>query len=292
MGDLDQHVVFITGAARGIGRQTAKTVVRRGGRVVLVDVDEDELASAADELGHNAAHAVADVTDLDSMTKAVEVGIERFGKIDVVVANAGIASYGSVLNTDPAAFRRVIDVNLVGVFHTVRAALPSLIEHHGYILIVSSQGAFTPAPGLAAYNASKAGVEIFANALRLEVHHHGVGVGSAHMSWIDTPMFQDTKNDLSAFTDMLNRLPRPLNKTTTSDKCAAAFVHAIENRSRRVYVPRWVRVVAWVRNIISSPIGERQSLKMAPEILPRMDAEMAALGRSISKRFHQVPTGD
>ena len=84
---------------------------------------------------------------------------------------------------------------MLGVFHTVRAALPSVIERRGYVLIVSSLAAYAAAPGLAPYNASKAGVEHFANALRLEVAHHGVDVGSAHMSWIDTPMVREGKDD-------------------------------------------------------------------------------------------------
>src|ERR1044072_5205893 len=122
------------------------------------------------------------------MHARADQGVSRFGAIDIVIANAGIASYGSVLVVDPDAFRRVLDVNVVGVFNTVRATLPSLIERKGYILVVSSLAAFTAAPGMAPYDASKAGVEQFANAVRFEVAHHGVGVGCAHMAWIDTPL--------------------------------------------------------------------------------------------------------
>ncbi len=163
------------------------------------------------------------------MEAAVADGIERFGGIDVVLANAGIASYGSVLAVDPSTFKRVVDINITGVFHTVRAALPSVIERRGYVLVVSSLAAYGPAPGLAAYNASKAGAEHFANALRLEVAHHGVAVGSAHMSWIDTPLVQDAKQDLSAFSEMLATLPGPLSKTTSVDACVSAFVKGIES---------------------------------------------------------------
>ena len=113
-----------------------------------------------------------------------------------MVANAGIASYGSVLQVDPEAFKRVLDVNLLGVFHTVRATLPALIDRRGYVLIVSSLAAFAAAPGMAPYDMSKAGNEHLANALRLEVGHLGVSVGSAHMSWIDTALVRDTKADL------------------------------------------------------------------------------------------------
>ena len=101
-----------------------------------------------------------------------------------------------MLNVDPEAFKTCIDVNVLGVFHTVRAALPSVIERRGYVLIVSSLAAYAPVAGLASYDASKAGVEHFANTLRLEVAHLGVDVGSAHMSWIDTPLVQESKAEV------------------------------------------------------------------------------------------------
>ena len=181
--------------------------------------------------------AVADVRDLPAMQAAAAQAVERFGGIDVVVANAGIASYGSVLQVDPEAFKRVLDVNVLGVFHTVRATLPAVIDRRGYVLIVSSLAAFTAAPGLAPYNSSKAGIEMLANALRLEVAHLGVGVGSAHMSWIDTALVRDTKADLPSFGELLARLPWPLNKTTTVDKCADAFVKGIEDRKHPRLLP-------------------------------------------------------
>ena len=160
--------------------------------------------------------------------------MERFGGIDMVLANAGIASYGSVLAVDPETFARVIEVNVIGVFNTVRAALPSVIERRGYILIVSSLAAFAPSAGLAAYNASKAGVEHFANALRLEVAHRGVDVGSAHMSWIDTPLVQDAKADLPSFSRMLATLPDAAGPDDLARRLRAGF----RARPRRAPAPR------------------------------------------------------
>lgn len=291
MSNVHGKVVFITGGARGIGAKTAKALARKGARLVLSDVDADALHATAAEIGDQAIAVVADVCSLEDMEKAVAAGVERFGGIDVVVANAGIASYGSVLNVDPATFRRVIDVNVNGVFHTVRAALPSLIERRGYVLVVSSLAAFAAAPGLAAYNASKAGAEHFANALRLEVAHEGVAVGCAHMSWIDTPLVQDAKRDLSAFDQMLRKLPFPLSRTTSVDACAEAFVKGIEARSRKIYVPGWVGAIARSRTLINSPIGDRETLKHVPTLLPLMDEEVARLGRSTSAR-NVVPQAD
>src|SRR5690349_8621450 len=202
------------------------------------------------------------------MEAAVAAGVAKFGGIDVALANAGIATYGSVLNVDPAAFRRLIDININGVFHTVRAALPSLIERKGYVLVVSSLAAFAAAPGLASYNASKAGVEHFANALRLEVKHQAVDVGCAHMSWIDTPLVQDAKKDLKAFDEMIKGLPGPLSKTTSVEECVTAFVAGIEKRKRQIFVPGWVGQIARARNLLNSPLGDRTTLKQVPRLLP------------------------
>lgn len=282
---LTGKVALITGAARGIGAETAKALAQRGVRVILTDVDKEPLDEVVAAIGaENAVGVVADVCDLEAMETAVAQGVEKFGGIDLVLANAGIASYGSVMAVDPATFRRVLDVNVNGVFHTVRAALPSVIERKGYILVVSSLAAFAPAPGLAAYNASKAGVEHFASALRLEVKHLGVDVGSAHMSWIDTPLVQDAKKDLSAFRKMIATMPGPLKKTAEVQECVDAFVHGLEHRSRRVHVPGWVAHVHRLRTLLTTSLGERNTLKHTPYLLPLMDEEVARLGRSTSER--------
>jgi short-subunit dehydrogenase len=144
---------------------------------------------------------------------------------------------------------------------------------------VSSLAAYTACPGLAPYNASKAAVELFANALRLEVSHLGVDVGSAHMSWIDTAMVLDSKADLSTFGEMLTKLPYPLNRTTSVHKCGQAFVKGIERRKRRINSPAWVGAVRWLRPTLSTRIGEAPVLHFVPDLLPRMDAEVAALDK-------------
>ncbi|HUH72240.1 MAG TPA: SDR family oxidoreductase [Mycobacterium sp.] len=283
MTSLQDKVVFITGGARGIGAEVAHRLRNKGAKLVLTDLDKAELATLAAELGEDRVlTVVADVRDLPAMQAAAAQAVERFGGIDVVVANAGIASYGSVLQVDPEAFKRVLDIDVLGVFHTVRATLPTVIDRRGYVLIVSSLAAYTAAPGLAAYNTSKAAIEMLANALRLEVAHRGVSVGSAHMSWINTAMIRDTKADLPSFGEMLAALPWPLSKTTSVDECATAFVKGIEGRNRRVYCPRWVALLGWLKPVLSTPIGELPIRKTTAKLLPRMDTEVAALGRSTS----------
>ncbi|WP_445152500.1 SDR family oxidoreductase [Baekduia sp. Peel2402] len=285
MSKLKGKVVLITGGARGVGAETARRLVAKGAKVVLVDLDREPLAALEAELGAgNATSIVGNVTSLEDMEAAVAHGVQTFGKLDVAMANAGIASYGSVLAVDPATFRQVVDVNLNGVFHTARAALPALIETKGYMLVVSSLAAYAASPGLVAYHASKAGAEHFANALRPEVGYLGVKVGSAHMSWIDTPLVQDAKSDLSAFRTMLDRLPGPLGNTTSVEACADAFVKGIEKRKTRISVPGWVNGIRWLKPLLTTPVGERETARHAHEIVPLMDQEVLALGRSMSAR--------
>jgi NAD(P)-dependent dehydrogenase (short-subunit alcohol dehydrogenase family) len=285
MNGLRGKVALITGGASGIGAATAAQLVARGARVVLVDLDADPLGELVARLGEQRATSVAgDVTELADMESAVARAVERFGGIDLVLANAGIASYGSVLAVDPEIFRRVIDVNLTGVFHTVRAALPQLLLRRGYILVVSSAAAYMPAPGLAAYGASKAGVEHFASALRLELGFRGVAVGSAHMSWIDTPMVQDSRRDLASFRERLERLPTRLGETTPVEVCAEAFARGMEKRASRVNVPRWVELLRWLKPGFTSRLGESRARLDIEQSLPRMDEEVARLGRSASAR--------
>lgn len=289
MGSVNGKVVLITGGAGGIGAEVARRLYGKGATLVLTDLDDGHLKEVAAALGEDRVlTAVADVRDLAAMQSVVDEAIERFGGIDIVMANAGIATYGSVLQVDPEAFKRLLDINVVGVFHTVRAALPSVIERRGYVLIVSSLAAYAAAPGMAPYDASKAGVEHFANALRLEVAHLGVDVGSAHMSWIDTPMVQDSKKDLTTFTEMLSKLPGPLKKTTSVDKCGETFVKGIESRSARINSPGWVGLVRYVRPLLSTRMGEVPIRKFVPDLLPRMDAEVAALGRSTSAHTEEL----
>jgi len=285
MSSVNGKVVLITGGANGIGAEVARRLHDKGAKLVLTDLDEVLLKEVATRLGEDRVlTVVADVRELSAMQGAAKKAVERFGGIDIVIANAGIAVYGSVLNMDPAAFKTILDVNALGVFYTVKAALPSVVERRGYVLIVSSAAAYAPVPGGASYNLSKAGVEHFANALRLEVAHLGVDVGSAHMMWIDTPLVRESKAELASVREMINRMPGPLSKTTSVEKCGEAFIKGIEGRKRQVNCPGWVGVMRWLKPLMSTRLGEATTLKSVPELIPQMDAEVAALGRSMSAR--------
>jgi NAD(P)-dependent dehydrogenase (short-subunit alcohol dehydrogenase family) len=272
--------VLITGAARGIGAETARRLAAKGARVALVGLEAEELERVASSCGSEAAWFEADVTDWDALEHAASGRVERFGGIDVVMANAGIASAGLVKNTDPAAWERVIEVNLLGVWRTVRTCLPHVIERRGYILPVASLAAAAHSPVMSAYSASKAGVEAFCDSLRGEVAHHGVAVGCAYFSWIGTDMVAG--GDASAAGGILRaRMKGPLAKTYPVSVAVDAVEKGIENRSRRVMAPSWIRTLFVMRDFLSV-ITDKQVADVMPEVERVVEADIAARGAESS----------
>ena len=279
---------LVTGAARGIGEAVARELAARGARVSIVGLEPDRLEAVAGDLGPDHAWFEADVTDPDALDAAVEGTVERFGGIDILVANAGIASFGSVATMDPDAFVRTIEINLIGQFRTVRAALPAIKDRRGYILIIASMASFAHLPGMSAYSASKAGVEAFGNSLRAEVGFQGVGVGTAHPSWIDTDMVRDADSDLDQLGEMRRSGPGFLGGTTSVGDCARQLVDAIERRAGRVCVPRSAVIVNWLRSVVGGPAAARVMRRRAAEAVPIMEERVAKLGRSVSERTAAV----
>jgi NAD(P)-dependent dehydrogenase (short-subunit alcohol dehydrogenase family) len=251
---LDGKTVFVTGAARGIGAESARQLRQRGARIALAGLEPELLEQRAAELGGDTAFFEADVTDRDAIEAAVAGAVERFGGIDVVIANAGVASGGPVATMDPAAFETVIEVNLLGVWRTVRAALPHVTARGGYVLPIASLAAALHGPMMSAYAASKAGVEAFADSLRTEVRHTGTAVGCAYFSFIDTDMVRRGFERASA-QRAKERLRGPLKPPPVS-VAGAAIVRGVEKRARHVYAPRWVLPAIYLRTLLQ-PITER-----------------------------------
>jgi NAD(P)-dependent dehydrogenase (short-subunit alcohol dehydrogenase family) len=237
---LEGRSILITGGARGIGADAARRLHERGARVALVDRDAAELERRAVELGEPAVAFEVDVTDVAGLEAAVQGAVERFGGLDVVIANAGIAGTpGTVAAIDPLEFERVIEVNLLGVWRTVRAALPHVVERRGYVLPIASIAAALPSPLMAAYVASKHGVEGFARSLRMELAHTGTRVGVGYFSFIDTDMVRHTVAD-PGVAHALTALPGPMGKRLPVGAAGQAIVRGVERRANRVYAPRWV----------------------------------------------------
>ncbi|QUQ70215.1 SDR family oxidoreductase [Kutzneria sp. CA-103260] len=266
---LAGKVVLITGAARGIGAETARRLSALGAKVALVGLERELLEATAKECGPEAGAWEADVTDWAALEAAAAGVVARYGRIDVVMANAGIAATGFVRSIDPAAFERTIEINLLGVWRTVRVCLPHLIESRGYCLVVSSLAAISHAPGMAAYAASKAGVDAFADSLRAEVRHLGVDVGTAYFSWIATDMV-NSADQHPVFGKMRSRLPGPMGRTYQVSDVGKAVVLGMNRRAAAIHVPGWVGGLKLFRGIVNQ-------LSLPVTAMGAKDADQAAL---------------
>jgi NAD(P)-dependent dehydrogenase (short-subunit alcohol dehydrogenase family) len=241
--DLNGRVILITGAASGIGLETARLLSARGPSLALIDRDADALERAAAEIGESAEPFVADVTDRDSIESAIAAARKRFGGVDVAIAGAGISGSPTPSTDLPLdEFERVIDTNLLGVWRTLQPLLGDVIERKGYLLPIASLAAAVPAPLIAAYGASKAGVHSIGRTLRFELAHTGAKVGVGYFSVIDTPMTEAAYAE-PVIERSLKSLPRALSRPAPVGAAAAAIFRGIERRSRRVCHPRWVSPV-------------------------------------------------
>jgi NAD(P)-dependent dehydrogenase (short-subunit alcohol dehydrogenase family) len=265
---LEGRVAVVTGAARGVGELLARKLSARGMKVALVGLEPEVLKEVADRLHTEGAYWHADVTDREAMTRVAAEVRERFGRVDVVVANAGVALGGPFAVSDPDSWRRVIEVNLIGSTVTARAFLPALRERRGYLLQIASLAALTPAPMMSAYCASKSGVEAYAHSLRAEVAHEGVGVGVGYLSWTDTDMVRGADQD-DVMRELRQRLPWPSNKTYPLGPAVDRLVAGIERRAPHVYGQWWLRGMQGVRGYLPSliaAVGQREMRRFAPRL--------------------------
>ncbi|HEY2533647.1 MAG TPA: short-chain dehydrogenase/reductase [Xanthobacteraceae bacterium] len=277
--NLSGRKLVVTGAARGIGENVARRAAARGAHVALIGLEPDRLRAIANDLGLTASWREADVRDGIALRTAIDDCAKVMDGIDLVLANAGIASYQTVRQADEASFERVLDINLNGVFRTLKYATPHLERSRGHAMVVASAISFTPLAGLASYAASKAGVEMLALAYRQEVAHLGITVGLVHPSWIDTELVRSIEADLPSFQELRGRLPYPGNVTTSVDRAGAAIVNGLARRRSRVYVPRAVVVANWAKAALNSPVAWPWMRRFAAQVVPSLEREVAALGR-------------
>ncbi|WEH40231.1 SDR family oxidoreductase [Streptomyces sp. NBC_01218] len=267
---LEGQVVVVTGAARGVGELLARKLSARGATLALVGLEPEELKQVSERLHGESGHWYADVTDHEEMARVAQEVKARFGKVDVVVANAGVATGGPFVDSDPVAWRRVIEVNLIGSAVTGRAFLPVLMESRGYFLQIASLAAITPAPMMSAYCASKSGVEAFAHSLRAEVGYRGVRVGVGYLSWTDTDMVRGADQD-EVMRELRGRLPWPTNRTYPLGPAVDRIVAGIERRSSHVYAQWWLRGMQSVRGYLPTLIGTVGAREMK-RFAPRLDS--------------------
>lgn len=282
---LNGKVALVTGAARGIGYETARQMHLRGASVAVLDLDAGEAREAAERIGERAIGIGADVTDHGAMMAAVAETVERFGGLDVAVANAGIAQ--SRLMTTRAIgteeWERVFEVDLLGVWRTCRAALPQIVERRGQLVLISSVYAFMNGMANSPYAVAKAGVESMGRALRTELLPQGASATVGYFGWVDTKLVQDAfaQEDSARLNEFT---PEWLLKRITPEEAAAGLVRGIEERAPRVFVPKWWRYVSAMRGVIMPLLDRRMERddRMA-SFLRELDAKTVDADRTAEK---------
>jgi NAD(P)-dependent dehydrogenase (short-subunit alcohol dehydrogenase family) len=285
---LQGKTLFITGGASGIGAEVARQASKKGANLALVDVDSDALDRMSGELP-NALTIVADVRDYETLEQAVTQTVERFGGIDIAFANAGIEISHTSAAVPLIEMERLADINFTGVMRTVRATLPHVIERRGYVLITASLAAVLHAPPLSHYAASKAGVEAFGNAVRMEYRHKGVDVGVAYFGFIDTPMVQRGKSDpiLARFEQEQGQ--NFIGKTYPLRSAAGAVIKGMETRGRRVMYPRWIRPLYAIRSLMPRFLERAVKPEMIGRLVDELDERDLVRGDADdpSREFHE-----
>jgi NAD(P)-dependent dehydrogenase (short-subunit alcohol dehydrogenase family) len=255
--DVNGRTVFITGAARGIGKATAERLYAKGANLALVGLEPERLQENAASLGDRAVAIETDVTELAALERAVEATVERFGGIDVAIANAGIAFTGSLATAPVEQVERTLAVNLLGVWRTDRAVIDQIVKRRGYLLNISSLSAITHGPMMGPYTTAKAGVDALSDALRQETISSGAMVGCAYFGFLDTDLVRAAFAEPSGEA-LSGRLPGFIRNPAPLSKAIDAIERGIERRSPRVYAPRWVGPMLALRGILQ-PLTERQT---------------------------------
>ncbi len=186
--DVNGRTVFVTGAARGIGKAAAERLYAKGANVALVGLEPERLEANAAALGERAIALEADVTDLDALQRAVRETVTRFGAIDVAIANAGIAYTGALATAPIEQVERTLAVNLLGVWRTDRAVIEQITAQRGYLLNIASLSAISHGAMMGPYTTAKSGVDALSDALRMESAPSGAVVGCAYFGFLDTDL--------------------------------------------------------------------------------------------------------
>lgn len=256
--ELSGKTALVTGAAQGIGFETARRLHLRGASVAVVDLDGGQAREAAERIGERAIGIGADVTDHAAIVRAVAETVDRFGGLDVAVANAGIAqsTVATVRGIGTEEWERVFEVDMLGVWRTVRAALPQIVERRGQIVVTSSVYAFANGVLNSPYAVAKSGVESLGRALRAELMPLGASASVAYFGWVDTKLVQDAFERPHS-DRMQENLPGFLSRRIAPDEAGAAVVRGIEERSPRIFAPKWWRYVSALRGILNPLLDRR-----------------------------------
>ncbi|MFM9044273.1 MAG: SDR family NAD(P)-dependent oxidoreductase [Solirubrobacterales bacterium] len=280
-GELTDKVFLITGGAQGIGLETARIAIDRGARVGLVDLDPERAREAAEGLGSGAIGFGADVTDPEAITGAVAGVVGEFGRLDVVIANAGITPPKTTTRAlDDDTWRKVVEVNVLGVYRTVVASLPEIVANRGQVAIIASSYSHVNGVLNSSYAVSKSAVEAFARGLSVELAAHGAGVTTAFFGYVDTGLIGKAFDEPMADQFRREVAPSFMTRPIPVGQAAEALVDGIAARRATVIEPgRW-RIPHYLRGLLMPLTDRRLERDLRARSLIRQieDRDLAAGG--------------
>lgn len=238
---LANKVIVITGSTGGLGRALCLELIQSGAKLALLDLSLEAVESQAKEL--NSLGLGVDVTNFESIENAMAEVYAHYGRIDIVIANAGITQMAPMLTTDDKDFSRVIDINLNGAWRTFKAALPYVTESKGYLAAICSMASFVHCPLQASYAASKAGLHAVCNSLRLEVKHLDIGVGSFHPTFFPSPLMDGVKSNPVGDKLWGGNKQAPW-KMISIEEVVSDIITGLQERSELVVIPKKKTLVA------------------------------------------------
>lgn len=231
MNRFKEKTVLVTGAASGIGFASARRFLDEGARVVMLDIDEATLRKAAAGLPHDRVLVqVGDTADKATAVAAVKAAVDTFGRLDILINNAGMATEGDIMHTSEEDFARVMAVNVAGYFHMAKAAMPELVKTRGSIVMTSSVSGLGGDWELFAYNTSKGAVSNMVRAMAMDAAKDGVRVNAVNPSFTTTRMTEDMVNDPELVAEFRKRMPLGAPEDPEGVAAAMAFLASEDAR--------------------------------------------------------------
>jgi NAD(P)-dependent dehydrogenase (short-subunit alcohol dehydrogenase family) len=256
MHPLRDKVVLITGGSSGIGRGTALRLAGHGARVAVAARQPDALAKVVQEAAAHGAQALAvptDVTEADQCRRAVELTVERFGRLDILVCSAGLSMRTYFAGSDLAAMEQVVRVNFFGTLYATHFALPHVQRSRGSLVAISSLTGRRGIPSYSIYGASKYAVQGLYDSLRLELRGEGVHVGVVSPGFVDTPLRERV---LGPDGKPWTQPPAPPFRIWPVEKCVDRVVRLIVKRRAKALLPAFIGPLLWLDQAVGCLIGD------------------------------------